>query len=213
MPDDLQLHGRLPAGDQHHAGDPRGLRCDRGAPRLTPPEDDPREEVPGQQRLAFAGDGGDDGLRLLIRADGAARGNPGPAAAGAVLIDASRPGSSDPHAPPVAVIARPLGVQTNNVAEYTAVLLALEKADLLGATEVELVLDSLLVVEQLAGRWKVRDPRMQALRAQVMARLSRLRRWAIRHERRERNHQADALANLALDDPGAALAIEADSAR
>jgi len=65
---------------------------------------------------------------VLIRADGAARGNPGPAAAGAVIIDGSLPDAADPDAEPVAVIARQLGIQTNNFAEYMGVILALEKA-------------------------------------------------------------------------------------
>ena len=147
--------------------------------------------------------------RLIIRADGAARGNPGPAAAGAVLLDASRPDASDPGSPPLAVISRPLGYQTNNYAEYTAVVLALELAVRLGAQEVELVLDSKLVVEQLAGRWKVRNPGLIGLHARAQSLLAGLRRWSARHEPRERNHAADALANLALDDPAAAAAAEA----
>ena len=87
--------------------------------------------------------------RLLLRTDGAARGNPGPASAGAVLIDADRPDATDPHAPPTSIVARPLGVQTNNVAEYTALVLALEEARRLAAREVDLRLDSKLIVEQL----------------------------------------------------------------
>jgi len=148
--------------------------------------------------------------RVLIRADGAARGNPGRASAGAVIIDASRAGSSDPDAPPVAVIARPLGIQTNNYAEYMGVILALEKALDLGAREVELVLDSKLIVEQLSGRWKVKHPGIKPLVARAHELLRQLDRWSIRHERRENNVQADAMANLALDDPAAARAAEAE---
>jgi putative NIF3 family GTP cyclohydrolase 1 type 2/ribonuclease HI len=144
----------------------------------------------------------------VIRADGAARGNPGPASAGAVLIDAARPDAKQPDAPPLAVIARPLGVQTNNFAEYTAVVLALRRAHDLGAEEVELVLDSKLVVEQLAGRWKVRHPAIAPLFRQAQAELAGFRRWSIRHEPRAANRAADALANLALDDPPAAAAAE-----
>jgi ribonuclease HI len=107
----------------------------------------------------------------------------------------------------VAVIARPLGRTTNNVAEYTAVKLALERARELGAEEVELVLDSMLVVEQLAGRWRVRDPRLRGIHAAIHALLAGFR-WTVRHERRAENRAADALANLALDDPAAAAALE-----
>jgi ribonuclease HI len=106
------------------------------------------------------------------------------------------------------VVARSLGIQTNNYAEYTAVVLALEKALALDAREVELVLDSQLVVEQLVGRWKVRHPAIKPLVAQAHALLAQFARWSVRHERRESNHAADALANLALDDPAAAEALE-----
>jgi ribonuclease HI/8-oxo-dGTP pyrophosphatase MutT (NUDIX family) len=150
--------------------------------------------------------------RLLIRADGAARGNPGPAASGAVLIDLSRPDAHDPDCPPVAVIARPLGTQTNNYAEYTGVILALEKAQALGAREVELILDSQLIVEQLSGRWKVKHPGIAPLAARARALLAGFERWSISHERRASNRAADALANLALDDPAAAAAAEAGAA-
>jgi probable phosphoglycerate mutase len=144
----------------------------------------------------------------VIRADGAARGNPGPAASGAVIIDGSRPDAFSPDAPPVAVVARPLGIQTNNYAEYNGVILALEKAVALGAREVDLVLDSMLIVEQLSGRWKVKHPAIRPLAARAHELLARFERWSIRHERRESNRQADAMANLALDDPRAAAAAE-----
>lgn len=146
--------------------------------------------------------------RVLIRADGAARGNPGPAAAGAVVIDADRPDAHRADASPIAVVARPLGIQTNNYAEYTAVILALELAGGLGAAEVELVLDSQLVVEQLAGRWKVRHAAIRPLVDRAHELLAGFERWSVRHEPRATNHAADALANLALDDPAAAARAE-----
>ena len=149
---------------------------------------------------------------MLIRADGAARGNPGPASAGAVIIDADRPGAREPDAAPVAVIARPLGIRTNNFAEWTAVVLGLERAAELGATEVELVLDSKLVVEQLMGRWRVKEPTLIALHGQARRVLLRFTRWTARHEGRASNRAADALANLALDDPPAARRAEAGHA-
>jgi ribonuclease HI len=126
-----------------------------------------------------------------------------------VLIDASRPDAQDPDAPPIAVIARPLGIQTNNFAEYTAVVLALRRALELGADEVELVLDSKLIVEQLSGRWKIKHAGIAPLAIQAQTELRKLRHWSIRHEPRANNRQADALANLALDDPRAAAAAEA----
>ena len=128
-----------------------------------------------------------------------------------MLIDASRPDARDPDALPIAVIARPLGIQTNNFAEYTAVVLALRRAVELGADEVELVLDSKLIVEQLSGRWKIKHAGIAPLAIQAQAELRKLRRWSIRHEPRANNRQADALANLALDDPAAAARMEAAS--
>lgn len=125
-----------------------------------------------------------------------------------MLIDADRADARDPDAPPVAVVARPLGIQTNNVAEYRAVELALERARALAAEEVALILDSKLVVEQLAGRWRVRHPGIMPIHARVRDRLATFRRWSVLHEPRAANRAADALANLALDDPAAAARAE-----
>lgn len=147
-------------------------------------------------------------LRLVIRTDGAARGNPGPASCGAVLIDASRRDAREPDAEPLAVIARPLGIRTNNVAEYAGVVLALRLARRLGAREVDLVLDSNLIVEQLMGRWRVRDAKLRGLFEEARRLLDGLDRWTATHEPRARNRAADALANLALDDPEAAAEAE-----
>ncbi len=125
-----------------------------------------------------------------------------------MLIDATRPDARDPDAPPLAVIARPLGIRTNNVAEYAGVVLALRLARRLGAREVDLVLDSNLVVEQLNGRWRVRDAKLAGLHAEARELLGGLQRWSAVHEPRSRNRAADALANLALDDPAAAADTE-----
>jgi ribonuclease HI len=148
-------------------------------------------------------------LHLLIRTDGASRDNPGPASAGGVLIDASRPDAADLDCPPLSVVSRPLGIQTNNVAEYTALLLALKEAHRLGATEVDLRLDSKLIVEQLHGRWRVKDAKMKVLHGEAKELLAGFERWNATHEPRATNKAADALANLALDDPGAAARLEA----
>jgi len=125
-----------------------------------------------------------------------------------VLIDGTRPDARDPDAPPVAVIARPLGTRTNNVAEYAGVVLALRLARRLGADEVDLILDSNLVVEQLNGRWRVRDAKLAGLFDEARLLLAGFRRWTAVQEPRSRNRAADALANLALDDPDAAAALE-----
>lgn len=139
------------------------------------------------------------GLRLIVRTDGAARGNPGPASLGAVLIDASAPSARRPDAAPVASISEYLGVQTNNVAEYTAVLRALALAEELGALELEMLLDSKLIVEQLHGRWRVKDAKLIPLHAEAKARLARFTRWSAAHVPRAHNKQADALCNEAID--------------
>ncbi len=139
------------------------------------------------------------GRAFVIRTDGAARGNPGPASLGAVLIDASRPDARDPVAPPDASISEYLGRQTNNVAEYTGLVRALELAAELGATEVDLLLDSKLIVEQLNGRWRAKDAKLIPLLISAQQRLRSLRRWSATHVPRAQNSAADALANEAID--------------
>ena len=139
------------------------------------------------------------GPGFVIRTDGAARGNPGPASLGAVLIDASRADARDPRAAPDATISEYLGVQTNNVAEYTGVVRALALAADLGAREVHLLLDSKLIVEQLAGRWRVKDAKLIPLSAEARGWLSSFGRWTATHVPRAQNSLADALANEAID--------------
>lgn len=116
-----------------------------------------------------------------------------------MLIDADAPGAERPDAPPVATVSEALGRQTNNVAEYTGLLRALALAEEMGAEEVRLLLDSMLIVEQLRGRWRVKDAKLAPLHAAAMAHLGRLRRWSARHVPRSENRAADALANEALD--------------
>jgi probable phosphoglycerate mutase len=139
------------------------------------------------------------GRRFVVRTDGAARGNPGPASLGAVLIDASRADALDPLAPPDASISEFLGRQTNNVAEYTGLVRALDLAVELGATEVDMLLDSNLIVEQLNGRWRAKDSKLIPLLIAAQGRLRTLRRWSARHVPRAQNAAADALANEAID--------------
>jgi ribonuclease HI len=146
------------------------------------------------------GSPGAAGLRtFIVRTDGAARGNPGPASLGAVLIDAALPGAARPDAAPLATISEYLGVQTNNVAEYTGVVRALALAEELGARAVDLLLDSNLIVEQLHGRWRVKDAKLIPLHAEARALLTRFDRWSARHVPRAQNKQADALCNQAID--------------
>jgi ribonuclease HI len=137
---------------------------------------------------------------FVVRTDGAARGNPGPASAGAVLISLARPDAHDPRAVPDASISDYLGVQTNNVAEYTAVVRAIALALELGARRLELLLDSKLIVEQLAGRWRVKDAKLRPLWAEALRMLRTLPDgWTAAHVPRAQNSLADAMCNEAID--------------
>ena len=135
-----------------------------------------------------------------MRTDGAARGNPGPASAGVALYDLGRLDARDPRAAPDATISEYLGVRTNNVAEYTGVVRAVALAAELGAARVELLLDSKLIVEQLHGRWRVKDEKLRPLWAEALRTLRGFSAgWAAAHVPREQNGAADALANQAID--------------
>jgi ribonuclease HI len=136
---------------------------------------------------------------FVIRTDGAARGNPGPASLGAALYDLARADARDDRAVPDASISDYLGVQTNNVAEYTGVVRALALARELGAREVHLLLDSKLIVEQLAGRWRVKDVKLIPLWTAARQTLAGFDRWSAAHVPRAQNSVADALANEAID--------------
>lgn len=114
-------------------------------------------------------------------------------------MDASVPDALDPGAEPIATISEWLGVRTNNVAEYLGVIRALELAAGLGAREVDLLLDSMLIVEQLHGRWKVKDAKLRPLWEETRRLLAGFDDWTARHVRRAENHAADALANEAID--------------
>jgi ribonuclease H / adenosylcobalamin/alpha-ribazole phosphatase len=100
----------------------------------------------------------------------------------------------------VAEIAEGIGVATNNVAEYTAAIRGLERARELGATHVLLRSDSRLLIEQLAGRWKVKNPTLQRLHQEARSLVKDLEQVRFEHVRRERNVEADALANRGVDE-------------
>ncbi len=134
--------------------------------------------------------------RLLIYTDGAARGNPGPAGLGAILRDAQT-GET------VAELATYLGIRTNNYAEWTAVEDALAEALRLGATHVDLRMDSQLVARQISGRYRVKHADLKPIHARVMAMLGRLQGYSVGHVPRELNKDADRLSNVAIDQPRA----------
>jgi ribonuclease HI len=129
--------------------------------------------------------------KLVVHVDGGARGNPGPAAAAAVI--------SAPDGEVLEEASRTIGVATNNVAEYHGVLLGLERAKALGAREIELIGDSELVARQLSGAYKVKHPAMRTLYEQAMGALRDFDRWSMRTVPRAQNAHADALVNQALD--------------
>ena len=129
--------------------------------------------------------------KLVVNVDGGARGNPGPAAIAAVV--------QGPDGEVLEERGERIGEATNNVAEYRALLLGIERAAALGARELELVGDSELVVKQIKGEYKVKDATMRKLHAEAKRALADFERWSIRHVRRERNAEADRLVNEALD--------------
>jgi ribonuclease HI len=100
----------------------------------------------------------------------------------------------------VAEVAEGIGVATNNVAEYTAAIRGLERARELGATDVLLRSDSRLLIEQLAGRWKVKQPTLQRLHHEARSLIKEFEDVRFEHVRRERNAEADALANRGVDE-------------
>jgi len=130
-------------------------------------------------------------MKLVVNVDGGARGNPGPAAIAAVI--------QGDGGEVLAEHGERIGRATNNVAEYRALLLGIERAAALGASELELVGDSELVVRQVKGEYKVKDATMRELHGQVKEALRGFERWSIRHVRREHNAEADRLVNEALD--------------
>jgi ribonuclease HI len=127
----------------------------------------------------------------MVYVDGGARGNPGPAAAAAVLCS--------PDGELLDEASELLGETTNNVAEYRALLLGLARARALGASEVEIVNDSELIARQLTGAYKVRHATMRPLHSRALEALGGFERWSIRSVPRAENAHADALVNDALD--------------
>ena len=128
---------------------------------------------------------------MIVACDGASRGNPGPAGAGAQLVDADGTVLSE--------VAEGLGETTNNVAEYTAVIRGLERAHDLGVRTVLLRSDSQLLINQLIGVYRVKTPHLQPLHRRVREIASRFDSIEYEHVRRERNTEADRLANEAVD--------------
>lgn len=144
--------------------------------------------VPQADRRKAAG-----GVTATLRTDGGSRGNPGPAGAGFVLeVDGER----------VCEGGRYLGIQTNNVAEYEALIWGLENAQALGIAELTVCADSELLVHQVNGKYRVKNQGLKPLFARATQLLRSFRRVNVTHVRREANVEADRMANLAMDERG-----------
>jgi ribonuclease HI len=130
--------------------------------------------------------------RLRLYSDGAARGNPGPSGAGAVLIE--------PGGQVVARLGKYLGHQTNNYAEYMGLLLGLKHAKTLGAKEIEIFADSELLIRQLGGRYQVKSATLRPLYEEAVKLLNDFSRVKLVHVPREMNAAADEMSNRAIDE-------------
>lgn len=130
--------------------------------------------------------------RLRLYSDGAARGNPGPAGAGAVLVE--------PSGQVVDRLGKFLGHQTNNYAEYMGMLIGLKRARELGVREVEVFADSELMIRQLGGRYQVKSPTLRPLYEQVLKLLNEFERVKLVHVPREMNRAADEMSNRAIEE-------------
>ena len=131
-------------------------------------------------------------MKVIVEADGGSRGNPGPAGYGSVVWTAD-------HETVLAESKQAIGHATNNVAEYRGLIAGLEEAAKLGATEVDVRMDSKLVVEQMSGRWQVKHPDLKALINQAMAVAAKFDRISYAWIPRAENSDADRLANEAMD--------------
>lgn len=131
-------------------------------------------------------------MKLFLYTDGGSRGNPGPAATGIVIKNET--------GDIVASYGEFLGTQTNNYAEYKAIISALKKAKELGADEVECIVDSKLVCEQLNRNWKVKEPTIQKLFIEAWNAMQQLKKVEIKHVLRQYNKEADAQVNKVLDE-------------
>lgn len=130
--------------------------------------------------------------RVRVYSDGAARGNPGPSGAGAVLVE--------PNGQVVDRLGKYLGIQTNNYAEYMGLLIGLRRARELGVREVEVFADSELMIRQLGGRYQVKSPSLRPLYEEALKLLNDFSRVKLVHVPRDMNAAADEMSNRAIDE-------------
>lgn len=145
--------------------------------------------------------------KIQLYTDGGARGNPGPAGIGAVLVGtgvtSAREGASPaPTEGEIATISEYIGEATNNQAEYRALIAGLEKAQSIGASEVEVFMDSELIVKQMKREYKVKDAELAKLFTEVYNLTTGFKKVTFSHVRREGNKRADELVNQAIDASG-----------
>jgi ribonuclease HI len=146
------------------------------------------------QPSLFGETSGTELAEIVIYCDGGSRGNPGPSAIGAVVLD---PSSDPPRR--LATVSASIGITTNNVAEYRAMIAGLEAAAPYRARRVRVRADSKLVVEQVKGTWKVKQAHLRPLLEQVRSLLGAYAEVDVQHVPRAENADADALVNAALD--------------
>lgn len=143
-------------------------------------------------------------MKASLYTDGGARGNPGPAGIGVVL--------RDEYGEVVDEIAQGIGEATNNVAEYAALIAGLELAQAKGVTDLEVYMDSELVVSQLLGKWKIKKDTLRPLAVKARALMNRFDACELKHVRRELNVDADRLANQGMDAAALDEALDRESA-
>ena len=133
-------------------------------------------------------------MHLIIYTDGGARGNPGPAGAGVVIYEEKGDGGELAEE-----FGKYIGEATNNVAEYTALLLAIQRAREMGATSIDFMMDSELVVKQMRREYKVKDAGLAALFVKVWNEMPNFKKVTFTHIPREKNKRADKMVNEAID--------------
>ncbi|RKH13370.1 reverse transcriptase-like protein [Corallococcus sp. CA041A] len=164
---------------------------DAGAPASEPaPRTEPESTTSGIEIVTPAAGGALN--RVRVYSDGAARGNPGPAGAGAVLTNA--------EGAVVARLGKFLGHQTNNYAEYMGLLIGLQHAKSLGAREVEVFADSELLIRQLGGKYQVKSPTLKPLFQEAQKLLATFGKVRLAHVPRAQNAEADEMSNRAIDE-------------
>lgn len=141
-------------------------------------------------------------MGLVLHVDGGSRGNPGPAGAGVVLLDTS--------GEKVHLAGYFLGTQTNNAAEYYGLIRGLQRAAKADPDSLSIFADSELLVRQITGEYRVKSPALAKLYEQVQMLLLKIRRWSIKHVRREGNAEADRLANVAMDSRADVIEFDID---